>query len=292
VQLVSDASGQMNTQPNPSSGVVGVPLRSNSILMARVREAQYCELQVREESSLLRGLMFVHLKKDLDVNPVDWINCEDPEDPSNLARPTRLDSYGILKEVQARLAAIRTDLDSFSDVEAFALMTSGYRMTEHEFAGSIRGFPIPQFEPHPWSFLSVEQPMKQKSGCETAHEKLTRLLEVGANCAFKIWHLSRPLKAMAVVLGLVLLAAVTWWSIDNWRLHLLRVGFIAAPIFGALAGLLLGKTVVRVVRYRETLERIGLGLALALFGWLIAGIHLLWFDPWFLRSGRVSRLQE
>ena len=40
VVLVSDASGQMNSEAHPSSGLVGVPLRSNSIMMSRVREAQ------------------------------------------------------------------------------------------------------------------------------------------------------------------------------------------------------------------------------------------------------------
>jgi len=35
----------------------------------------------------------------------------------------------IRKDVQERLAAIRTDLDSFTDQEAYALMTSGYRKT-------------------------------------------------------------------------------------------------------------------------------------------------------------------
>ena len=126
--IVSDASGQMGTQDDPNRGVIGVPLRSNSILMARVREAEYRELDARLRSSQLRNLMFIHIKKDLDVNPVDWINCQDPVDESDEARPIYkqgiLTYYGILKEIQERLAGIRSDLDSFSDKEAFALMTS------------------------------------------------------------------------------------------------------------------------------------------------------------------------
>ena len=53
VIIVSDASGQMGTQDDPSRGLIGVPLRSNSILMARVREAEYRELDARRRSSLV-----------------------------------------------------------------------------------------------------------------------------------------------------------------------------------------------------------------------------------------------
>ena len=46
------------------------------------------------------------------------------------------------KEIQGRLAGIRTDLDTFSDAEAYALMLSGYRMTGFEFGRCIPGLPV------------------------------------------------------------------------------------------------------------------------------------------------------
>lgn len=139
VILVSDGSGQMVSENYPSSGIFGVPLRSNSILQARIRDAQYHDLERRRRSSLLRGLMFIHLKQDLANDPIDWINCQD----LIKKRPERvLTSYGIDKKIQEHLAAMRTDLDSFSEVEAFALMTSAYRMTEDAFENEkcIDGF--------------------------------------------------------------------------------------------------------------------------------------------------------
>ena len=78
VLLVSDASGQMNSEDFPKSGMLGVPLRSNSILQARIREAQYRDVATRRESGLLKGLMFIHLKQDLEMDPVDWVSCQDP----------------------------------------------------------------------------------------------------------------------------------------------------------------------------------------------------------------------
>src|SRR5262249_9788192 len=41
VVLVSDASGQMNTEKQPGGGIARVPLRANDILMTRVRDAEF-----------------------------------------------------------------------------------------------------------------------------------------------------------------------------------------------------------------------------------------------------------
>ena len=62
--LVSDATGQMQTIRKPRSELLELPMRASSILMARVREAEYRELEARRKSSLIRGLMFLHLKRD------------------------------------------------------------------------------------------------------------------------------------------------------------------------------------------------------------------------------------
>jgi len=84
VVLVSDASGQMNSDRKPNGNILKVLKRSNSILMARVRETEFLELDTLRRSSALRGLMFLHLKKDLDILRVDWVNCQHPyEVPAN-----------------------------------------------------------------------------------------------------------------------------------------------------------------------------------------------------------------
>src|SRR3712207_7846953 len=45
----------------------------SSILQGRVREAQYRELATRGRAGLLRGVGFLHLKKELEAKPVDWL---------------------------------------------------------------------------------------------------------------------------------------------------------------------------------------------------------------------------
>src|SRR5258708_949631 len=183
----------MEAQNQPGNGVPSTLLRSNSILQARVREAEYHQLAARRRSSLLRGMMFIHLKKDLDVDPVDWIKCEDPIDASDEARPSfrrgDLTCYGIRKDVQNLLAGIRTDLDSFHDVEAYALMTSGYRMTEFEFPRAAPNFPISNESPAEWEFLGIEEPMKRVSGFDAAHREVMALLAASNSQVFKIWKL-------------------------------------------------------------------------------------------------------
>ena len=80
---VSDASGQMNSEQTPSGELYAVPLRSNSILMSRVREAELRELSLLQRSSAISGLMFLHLKKGLDMKQVDWIGADSSNAASN-----------------------------------------------------------------------------------------------------------------------------------------------------------------------------------------------------------------
>src|SRR5262249_37632016 len=77
VILVSDASGQIITNPDSGGGVVGPMARSNSVLMQRVRQEQFERLKARFDGGLLKGMMFIHLKQDLDVEQVDWLGCEE-----------------------------------------------------------------------------------------------------------------------------------------------------------------------------------------------------------------------
>jgi len=47
---------------------------------------------------------------------------------------------------------------------------------------------------------------------------------------------------------------------------------------------------VRLVRFRETLVRIGIGIGMSLLGCLFARVYLHIFDWWYLRLGRIDRV--
>ena len=183
ITLVSDASGQMEAQDKPSRLSTQVPLRSNSILMATVRAAHYRGLETRRRASPLRELMYVHLKKDLGVEPIEWIRRDAPATTSavNAGRstPPEISSYGIPIEVQRCLAAIRTDLDSFSTDEAHALMLSGYLMTEKEFPASIRRVPTVSAPRHDWDFLALEKDLNPATRAPERYRELLEELGVG-----------------------------------------------------------------------------------------------------------------
>lgn len=290
VLLVSDASGQMAAEADPKRGPLGVLTRTNGILMARVREAQYHEMAARERGGLLRGLMFVHLKKDLGAGPVDWEGCLDPPDTTTGERTARGShtDYGMPTGVQERLADVRTDLDSFADAEAYALMLSGYRMVEHDAPLCLENVPQHPGGDVTWGFMALEPALEAAA---TGHGRLLQLLAVGRNRAFKIWTLSRPLRWTGGVLGAALLAALVWMVVEEVREPAFAItpAGLAATVLATVAATLFGKTAVRLVRYRATLMQVGVGLGMLTLGWLIARLHLHAFDRLYLRWGALRR---
>lgn len=297
--LCSDASGQMEDVNAPSDGLPSVLLRSNSIVMDRVRETQYQDLRARLDSHALQGLCFVHLKKDLPETVQDWIDCQDPTPK----RPDPIETpYGIDPEVQMLLSGIRTDLDSFTEVEAYALMCSGYLMTRQQFktlqdrhttggkSGTWGGFDV-DARTEDWAFLKLEPVLKGRQKTHAAQQDLKRQLKAGAAVLFKIWKLDRTLQwigGLAAVLAVVLAAALI---ITNWS------NSISLSItIGGLA-VVLGITVVTIAFPAAKWffpEKAARGILYKLFmafaGFLVAKIHLWIFDPLFLKHGRVSRL--
>ncbi len=285
VLLLSDASGQMDSQDAPSTGLLGVPLRSNSILQARLRSTQFRELEARRRAGLLRGLMFVHLKQDLGAEAVDWIECQDRSDPP---RHDPVCPYGIHRDVQRRLAAIRTDLDSFSEVEAYALMTSGYLMTEYSLREPILGFRLQPADRVPWKFLQIE-PLMVQPRADTA---LQRQLEVADKLAFKIWALSRSLQLVggAAIVGLLTIGLFYAYRLRAATAFSLTVGALLTMLVCAAAGAAGWGPLVKAIRYRKTLQSVLVGIGMSSAGWLLARLHLHVFDRLFLRFGSLERV--
>lgn len=287
VLLVSDASGQMSAQDFPPTGLLGVPLRANSILQARIRTTQFQDLEGRRRGGLLKGLMFVHLKKDLESMPVDWIDSKDPSTPP---RVTQLTSYGVDKGVQRCLAAVRTDLDSFSEVEAYSLMADGYLMTESALEAPILGFPVKPAPREKWTFLEIEPAMQQPGA-----SPLRRQLAVADKLMLKVWMLTRWLQvggglAAVILLALAVSAVIgSWHSRWNVAVSLSSVVLAMASLGLSLAGL---GVLSKVINYKKTVQDVLVAIVMVTVGFLLARLHLHVFDRIFLAQGRLSRLKE
>jgi predicted acylesterase/phospholipase RssA len=315
ILIVSDASGQMESMSRPSGGPVGVLFRSNGILQARVRSAQYQEISARLRSSRLRGMMFLHLKKGLDSPPVGWVKCKEPVDPEQSggrrasAKPGADKSsrggkqdepteYGIRKRVQTLLAAVRTDLDSFSDAEAYALMLSGYRMAEREFAERIPDFPQPT-EPlrlPNWKFLALEGVATANGSPvnEEAQRRLDRRLEVSAQRFFKVWRLP----SFRLALTTVLVLAAGWLVWLGVREVASRIDgpprIFGSPLsWSSVPVLLVAWGFVRRFAFKESITQVVTGMLLGVVGvvmWIVNRLHLHVFDPIYLRQGKIDKV--
>jgi len=292
VMLVSDASGQMTTVDQPPDGPFDVLLRTTSLLQARVRVASYREIEARRKSGRLKGLLFLHLKRGLEVEDRDWLHCDNPKEltPEQLlAQRAKLTDYGVLKRVQRLVAGIRTDLDAFSDTEAFALMTAGCNMLRVTFDRSLAGFATARAE-HAWPFLKVAHTLQSE---RQASGPLERLLGVSGMVMLKIWRLSPILRAVGIVAAAGVVALLLY-ALVVWRAEPLLTpkGFLAAVALGALvfgAGRLGLGAIVKIIRYRKTLHQILLGAGLAAIGWLVMSLHLKFLNPLFLKYGALSR---
>ena len=331
VMLVSDASGQMESQATASQKILGVLLRSNSIFQARIREAEYHDLKGRRRSGLLRGFMFVHLKGDLSVDPVDWIDCLDPYDPRDDVQPlwrrNKYTRYGIAKDVQQLLSALRTDLDSFSEAEAYALMTSAYRMTEFQIKQEkcVEDFVEPA-QSEPWKFLEIEEYMR---GSGKGNKYLKKLLSTGSSGAFKVWEIDPVLKnvrraALALIAFAIIalvyvyrnatvpdsvaqrvmtftsgltstVAGLTFQKIGIYLYDMIVAMLIIAAlgkVLTTLFGTFVSKHAIGLVRWKDTVRRIAVGLIVSTIGFVAATLHVYIFDKRFLSVSTLQKVKD
>jgi predicted acylesterase/phospholipase RssA/cellulose biosynthesis protein BcsQ/Flp pilus assembly protein TadD len=300
VLLVSDASGQMESQNNPGAGRFTALRRSSSISMARVREIEFRDLDARVRSSQLKGLMYLHLKKGLEADPIDWVGSLDRFDLSADAKPVEargpLTPHGVPKDVQARLAAVRTDLDSFTDAEARALMYSGYRMAAVKLQEALPTITLPSAPAVvDWGFLQIEKTLTKAKDHEEGYDDLIRMLTVARSTAWKVWRL----RGVHWILPALLLAAF----VVNYELGSSGIGDILTGIGGILALLfyvvILGGEVtvpaallflvlcgiLRLAGWRRPVARVSAGLFMTTVGWIPWAVHQHLIDPLFLLRG-------
>jgi predicted acylesterase/phospholipase RssA len=300
LMIVSDASGQMNDAAVPAGNTADVFFRSDLVLQERVREAQLVDLKARESAAQITGLLFVHLKKELHKEPVNWVGCEEPQrttaSPKSVKNRPDLTDYGIRRDVQQALSQIRTDLDAFNDAEAYALMYSGYAQTALEMSDPKFDYLCETASNQSWEFMSVQKRMQHV----TPSENLLRRLRLGAALPLKSFKTSWLMMIFGIILGLALLAIVTVpIGIILWKAEkplcissedlIFTIGII---LFGYLATLYIGSFVAKAMNWKNTLLRAAGMLIGAFVLSLFSSLYLLCLNRTYLKYGKITLLDR
>ena len=298
--LISDASGQLTDDPEPDSRIASAIGRSRDILMDRVRELQLGRLLDKWPDNTV----LMHMMREMETPELKPIG---PADHGHIIRDraeTEVTSFGVQRRVQTQLARMRTDLDAFSDTEAFALMGDGYLMTKRTFeelgqkkAGWTDGLAYP-FEG--WRFAAVFDALREPPG------GLLKRLGVARHRFFKGQRLVPRLRFDACLListfgldfGLGCLAVLMAFASNPIAFDPMTIAFVELGLILALLALPLYQILKSAARKTWLLAwlkwplRLIAGsatVAMALPLYVIASFHL-YAGRLFLKAGKLSRL--
>jgi predicted acylesterase/phospholipase RssA len=288
VILVSDASQQMSDTVEPPDDAIGAVLRSESIYETRARSEGLEDLQTRLRNHLLRGVSVLHLKRDIPPRLAS-------NGPSLVGGRDGLTPYGVSVAVQKRLAALRTDLDAFAELESCLLMGSGYRMTKEYVARDLGLADVAEAPPSPpgtFRFQAAERHLQAERGDGPVAERVLDLLGIGQHRLFKALRADTQLRH-SVRIGAGVAAGLLIGGIAlciGASTNALRALFIAVPL--ALLGLWAAsptfRQAIQAIRQSEQPWREALPYLGAAAGAVSARIGM-WFDRFWLQAGSLDR---
>jgi predicted acylesterase/phospholipase RssA len=312
--IISDASGQLNSEARPAKRVVAALERASGIMNERMRDEVLYHLfarmgQATENPLNESSIALLHLKKGLGIAVHSYrtreaVAVENQEQPSYPKDSTF--QYGVDPRIQRKLAAIRTDLDSFTEVEGYSLMLNGYQVSKLETVSLQQ-----QLCPH--QPTTMKQPVFLQPGLaaqlSNPNETFLRLLDVACKTSFfKLPVLFPWLNALFASLGLILLILIVRGlyevyqvaihsAVGLWLNQALQQGLNDPwwfSVMGTLALLLAAWLAWKLNRIRHTFFRRfdAVGRVIFLIWSLVASMsataYLRWLNPLFLSSGRLS----
>ncbi|MEO6723411.1 MAG: patatin-like phospholipase family protein [Ferruginibacter sp.] len=286
--IISDASGQMPTNTSVTASSAAIFYRADTILQERLRELQFLDIRERSYTTQINMLLAVHLKNDLQQNPVSWKFCTDPPRTilnGNVAGSNSdLTKYGVLRNVQSQLSEIRTDLDSFNDVEAYGLMYSGYRQVNYELC-KIKSEDSQQSDTN-WNFLQISEYLTKPDKAVEIDKPLVAAKKI----AFKAMDVSATIRVIAIVIGILAIAGLGYLAYKFWRASIFNI--TVAWVAGILIVFLLGfvsKHLAMLVNIRTTFRKyVGLVL-LSIFGFIASNLYLWLINPLYNKAGLLKK---
>lgn len=204
--ITSDASKQLPEQYEPSDFRLDVAARVQDILMNKTRDSEIKIAKELSRANQIKGLSILHLKDCFKNENLKPKNQKEQPEVNKEAPCTKINLFDTLdRDVQLKLANIRTDLDAFHDLEAHALIQSGYEITSHWFATYGQDQVIwDNFERNAKKnkeFKSLNEKIKTKK------DNVLNILEISVNILFKLMKLSTILR-WTIYLSLIVSALI------------------------------------------------------------------------------------
>ncbi len=294
--IVSDASGQLVVESQPQTGTLPVLVRaSDSIYPDRVRTESLQKLFAERGRE---NVAFMHLRKGLEVKEVPWITANNKPADAKAPIPATTNDYKVAAEVQEHLSKIRTDLDAFSEVEAFSLMLDGYLMSGQELAIlRTNAFKPDATEANApplkgaWKFEAIA-PWINNPGPDYLKQ-----LKVSNYLFGKALFLIPWLSALAAVVVLLLLAALWPWlptllatSIPTLLIVMILLAILATKVAPHLEKIFSFLKIIHTPA--EIVYRLVSVAAPAVIGTVFVQIYLKLINPLYLKRGSVAELNR
>jgi NTE family protein len=270
--IISDGSGQMRDIARPSTRPPAVLGRVISIYGDAEREQRLLQLLRAGDT-----VAFMHLQTGLPARertPGGKVE----EQQASLSST----GFGVTDDVQRSLARVRTDLDAFCEVEAWALMADSYQLTGEivpKQAGlAALGTPGPDRE---WPFEVVAEHLAQPS------ERFLKVVHASKERFLKPARMTRFLLPLTLLLALAVFGLAVWGLWELLTPHGVTLFLIGLATLGALENVLSQVPFVKwvaVALFDVVLPGL---LAIPLF--MISLLQLA-AGRWWLALGRAQRL--
>jgi len=318
--VISDASGQLEDERILGTKFFQVVQRANDVMMNKIRNETLYRVQAGKEvqARLDPGDPLVE-ENGVTAYALMHLRQTFANTPKYPYFPPPVNSPGGLVY---RLSGIRTDLDSFSDAEAKALMYDGYCLT-HEHLGI--GFAIlcnsGWKKGQDWGFLAIRDVLLDPKQLDWLRERL----QIGSKQFFKPFMV-KPVQAWSLTLAsLAILLPALWWvvcwlyapqpqattcirgfcaasaiTVFEGRLDMRDVGIALAlllsaflPTLGGVQTWLKKNNTLRFLRPRGL--EIGFGVVFGIAMLVVAAgawFYRKFYDALFLKEGRLPRTED
>lgn len=289
--VISDAAGQMGTENNPAVDAIPVALRVGSNLQDRVRTESLLHLTATNTNNVA----FISLREGLGIQQIGWFDKNNIQAPDILIPPSSQD-FGVDPRVQDSLSKMRTDLDAFTEVEAYSLMLDAYLMSKMELdnykktvnCSDIQNS-VSRFSNKDWAFLGIEKWMREPTEEYLKQLKVAQLT-FGKAVMLLPWLLI-PLFFIAFVLLYVYWSQLVGLLFSSIPVYLIVIALLPLVINRIAPDLLKLLPFLEALRPTAMLAKAVGKVMLLTMGTVFVQLYVWIINPLFLKYGRLSNLK-